>query len=266
VGKEQKREPWEEVYNRIHLYHSPDWIRVPRPSDAELDRVEAQLGSRLPRSYREFLKRFGPGELAHRLRLTPISVTNRPNFTLVEETVENRTFFSTRKAKNKDWLERVVYYGCNAGGDFYAWDPNELVNSTDGECPVYWLPCHDEDDPQAQAGSFFEFVRVVLARVEECREDDEEEETTGPIFHPYTLRMKTAPSETEVFSWLAFNNNTARDLAFSIHDRGQTDAFPILADALEEAGCTNADLLDSCCTGDPDIDGAWVLQVLLGKA
>ncbi|WP_162271911.1 hypothetical protein [Gemmata sp. SH-PL17] len=43
------------------------------------------------------------------------------------------------------------------------------------------------------------------------------------------------------------------------------EAFPILADALQEAGCTNADLLDSCRTGDPDIDGAWVLQVLLGK-
>jgi hypothetical protein len=43
------------------------------------------------------------------------------------------------------------------------------------------------------------------------------------------------------------------------------EAFPILADALQDAGCTNADLLDACRTGDPDIDGKWVLQVLLGK-
>ncbi len=40
---------------------------------------------------------------------------------------------------------------------------------------------------------------------------------------------------------------------------------PILADALEEAGCTNTDLLDSCRTGDPDIDGVWVLRVLFGE-
>ena len=36
------------------------------------------------------------------------------------------------------------------------------------------------------------------------------------------------------------------------------------ARALQEAGCANADLLDSCRSGDPDIDGVWVLQVLLG--
>ena len=66
--------------------------------------------------------------------------------------------------------------------------------------------------------------------------------------------------------WLASNNNTARDLALSIRDHGQTGAFPILADALQEAGCTNADMLDSCRTGDPDIDGVWVLRVLLGDA
>jgi len=80
------------------------------------------------------------------------------------------------------------------------------------------------------------------------------------------IRDKKAPAKKNVKLWLAFNNNTARDLALSIRDAGQTDAFPILADALEEAGCTNADLLDSCRTGDPDIDGVWVLQVLLGKA
>jgi hypothetical protein len=66
--------------------------------------------------------------------------------------------------------------------------------------------------------------------------------------------------------WLAFNNNTARDLALSIRDKGRTDAFPILADALEEAGCANTDLLDSCRIGDPDIDGVWVLRMLLGEA
>jgi hypothetical protein len=66
--------------------------------------------------------------------------------------------------------------------------------------------------------------------------------------------------------WLAWNNHAARDLALAIRDHGRTDAFPILADALQEAGCTNADLLDSCRTGDPDIDGVWVLRVLLGES
>lgn len=59
--------------------------------------------------------------------------------------------------------------------------------------------------------------------------------------------------------------SAVRNLALAIREKGQTDAFPILADALEEAGCDNQDMLDSCRRGDPDIDGVWVLQVLLGK-
>jgi hypothetical protein len=53
--------------------------------------------------------------------------------------------------------------------------------------------------------------------------------------------------------------------ALAIHNHGRSNAFPILADALQEVGCTNPVLLDSCRTGDPAIDGKWVLQVLLGK-
>jgi hypothetical protein len=87
----------------------------------------------------------------------------------------------------------------------------------------------------------------------------------GISFVPLLLRVRKKSPNRDVDLWLAFNNNTARDLALAIRDHGRTDAFPILADALQEAGCTNADLLDSCRTGDPDIDGKWVLQVLLGK-
>jgi hypothetical protein len=75
---------------------------------------------------------------------------------------------------------------------------------------------------------------------------------------------KQAPTKTKLARWLAFNNHAARDLALAIRDGKRTEAFPVLADALEEAGCTNADLLDSCRKGDPDIDGVWVLWVLLG--
>jgi hypothetical protein len=87
----------------------------------------------------------------------------------------------------------------------------------------------------------------------------------GICFTPVTTRAKKRPRRSDLVDWLAWSSNTARDLAVSIRDRGQTDAFPILADALEEAGCTNRDLLDSCRHGDPDIDGAWALAVLLGN-
>ena len=39
----------------------------------------------------------------------------------------------------------------------------------------------------------------------------------------------------------------------------------VLADALEEAGCTNADLLDHLRGPGPHVRGCWVMDLLLGK-
>lgn len=39
----------------------------------------------------------------------------------------------------------------------------------------------------------------------------------------------------------------------------------MLADALEEAGCTNQDMLSHCRNGGTYVRGCWVLDLLLGK-
>ncbi|VTR97843.1 Uncharacterized protein (Fragment) OS=uncultured bacterium PE=4 SV=1 [Gemmata massiliana] len=41
--------------------------------------------------------------------------------------------------------------------------------------------------------------------------------------------------------------------------------IPILADALEESGCDNADVLDHCCGPGPHVRGCWVVDLVLGK-
>jgi hypothetical protein len=49
----------------------------------------------------------------------------------------------------------------------------------------------------------------------------------------------------------------------------QTTAFdrlPVLADALEEAGCTNADILDHLRGPGPHARGCWAVDLLLGKS
>jgi hypothetical protein len=115
--------------------------------------------------------------------------------------------------------------------------------------------------------TFWEFVAWGAPDYRSCEEHEPDDPPpAGITFSPWRLREKKAPAKKHVKLWLAWNNHTARDLALSIRDRGRTDAFPILADALQEAGCTNADLLDSCRTGDPAIDGKWVLRVLLGES
>jgi hypothetical protein len=64
---------------------------------------------------------------------------------------------------------------------------------------------------------------------------------------------------------LAWNNATVRKLAQSIYEERRFQDLPVLADALEEAGFTNADILAHCRGAGPHFLGCWVVDLLLGK-
>lgn len=84
----------------------------------------------------------------------------------------------------------------------------------------------------------------------------------GNPFRPVTLDR----------AWLAWNGHTIPKLAQTIYDErdlpsGHLDAgrLAILADALEEAGCSNVDILSHCRSPAPHVRGCWVVDLLLGK-
>jgi hypothetical protein len=54
-------------------------------------------------------------------------------------------------------------------------------------------------------------------------------------------------------------------LAKSIYDDRAFDHLPILADALEDAGCTDAAILEHCRGPGPHVRGCWVVDLILGK-
>jgi hypothetical protein len=54
-------------------------------------------------------------------------------------------------------------------------------------------------------------------------------------------------------------------LAAAIRAEGAFDRLPILADALEEAGCDNADILSHCRDSGVHVRGCWVVDLILGK-
>jgi hypothetical protein len=58
---------------------------------------------------------------------------------------------------------------------------------------------------------------------------------------------------------------TVLSFAQAIYDDGTFDHLPILADALEDAGCDNADILSHCRGPGPHVRGCWVVDLLLGK-
>jgi hypothetical protein len=54
-------------------------------------------------------------------------------------------------------------------------------------------------------------------------------------------------------------------LAQAMYDERAFDRMPILGDALEDAGCTNADVLTHCRQPGEHVRGCWVVDLLLGK-
>jgi len=60
-------------------------------------------------------------------------------------------------------------------------------------------------------------------------------------------------------------SDTARQLAHGIHVDQAFDRLPILADALEESGITDAALLTHCRQETRHVRGCWALDVALGR-
>ena len=58
---------------------------------------------------------------------------------------------------------------------------------------------------------------------------------------------------------------TVQSIAAAIYEDRAFDRLPILADALEEAGCTNADVLLHCRQPAEHVRGCWVVDLMLGK-
>jgi hypothetical protein len=73
-------------------------------------------------------------------------------------------------------------------------------------------------------------------------------------------------------SWRSWHKGAIRKLAEGIYDNRSlpdgaldTSRLAILADALEEAGCTDRAILDHCRGPGRHVRGCWVVDLLLGK-
>jgi hypothetical protein len=67
-------------------------------------------------------------------------------------------------------------------------------------------------------------------------------------------------------AWLTWNGATVARMAELIYQERAWDDLPILADALEDAGCTDGDWLGHLREPGPHARGCHVLDALLGRA
>ena len=77
----------------------------------------------------------------------------------------------------------------------------------------------------------------------------------GNPFHEYTLRP----------DWLHADDRIAAALAEGAYDERAFDRLPILADALEDAGCDIAAVLDHLRGPGRHFRGCWVVDLILGR-
>ncbi|HEY7315564.1 MAG TPA: hypothetical protein VH643_39915 [Gemmataceae bacterium] len=79
----------------------------------------------------------------------------------------------------------------------------------------------------------------------------------GPLpFRPTTLDS----------AWLSWHGGLLASIAWQMYDSRDFADMPVLADALEEAGCQNQDILSHCRSGGDHVRGCWVIDALLGKS
>jgi len=63
----------------------------------------------------------------------------------------------------------------------------------------------------------------------------------------------------------AWRTETVVALASQMYESRDFGAMPILADALQDAGCDNDDILNHCRVPGPHVRGCWVVDLVLGK-
>jgi hypothetical protein len=107
-------------------------------------------------------------------------------------------------------------------------------------------------------GEFYEIIHhsAELDTVARQREETHQalllRDIFGNPFRPVTLSP----------NWLT---SRVASIVQAIYDERVFDRLPGLVDALEEARCTDADLVAHCRSPGPHVRGCWVVDMLLGK-
>jgi hypothetical protein len=66
-------------------------------------------------------------------------------------------------------------------------------------------------------------------------------------------------------AWSAWQGGVVAQLARTIYAERRWDELPVLADALEDAGCRSDAVLGHCRSGGPHARGCWVIDRLAGR-
>jgi hypothetical protein len=112
------------------------------------------------------------------------------------------------------------------------------------------LVCWWRADPTGNQRGTPDFLKRVVAEKAELSRIVRD--IFGNPFHP----MSFSPQ---------WRTDTAVALAKQMYESRDFGAMPILADALQDAGCESGELLHHCRGEGPHVRGCWVVDLVLGK-
>ena len=140
--------------------------------------------------------------------------------------------------------------------------PNSLI-ATFCATVVCELPLWQRGD----ASAIKNLIVLSLANSEEAMLfASSREDVAEPLAQESILRdIKCPPSTSLDPSWLKWKNGEVKTLSQSIYDDRAFDQMPELAAVLEEAGCTDTEILSHCRGPGPHVLGCWVVDLILGK-
>jgi hypothetical protein len=132
---------------------------------------------------------------------------------------------------------------------------------------VHTRPGYNPDIPFFSVGAVENGERIefhLLKQVgTELRNEQCEVAQAHTMFREYVGWLAiTSQSLTADPSWLT---STVVALAEGIHQERAFDRLPILADALQDAGCDNDDILNHCRQPGEHVRGCWVVDLLTGR-
>lgn len=79
------------------------------------------------------------------------------------------------------------------------------------------------------------------------------------------LRDLFGPPFRDVVFGPSWRTEAVVGLARGMYESRDFGPMPVLADALEDAGCAEADVLAHCRGDGPHVRGCWVVDLVLGK-
>jgi hypothetical protein len=128
----------------------------------------------------------------------------------------------------------------------------------------YGWPDHHLHPQVLSAGTYSDgrpYLWVVQADDHDNQWDKPWDQATGlPLLHC----VFGNPFRPVTFS-PSWRTDTVVSLAAQMYESRDFGAMPILADALQDAGCDSDDILNHCRGDGPHVRGCWVVDLVLGK-